>query len=137
MIELVPLPLLMSVPGTAEPGIATDCGEPGLPVTSPAPREVAMPGVDVILGTGVADGATTAGLGVKLTLGGICAQAAAVSATRKHVTNDNLIILHAPRTGAPIDRARKTSSSYWIWWTMRRYPESTEAVLAVSGEAPC
>ena len=61
MIVLVPLPLLMSVPGMAEPGIVTICGEPGLPVTRPAPRDVLTPGDIVILGVGVAEGATIGG----------------------------------------------------------------------------
>jgi hypothetical protein len=45
---LVPLPLFSIVPGIAEPGIITDCAEPGLPLTSPGPRDV-----------GTADGAKT------------------------------------------------------------------------------
>jgi hypothetical protein len=39
---LVPLPLLTTVPGIAEPGIITDWAEPGEPVTIPGPRAVGM-----------------------------------------------------------------------------------------------
>jgi hypothetical protein len=97
MIVLVPLPLLMSVPGTAEPGMVTICGEPGFPVTRPAPREVVTPCVVVILGGGVTGGAMTGGGGAMVPPeGGICAPAEPVSAARKVVISQNLIILHAP-----------------------------------------
>ena len=59
MIVLVPLPLLMSIPGTAEPGSVIIWGEPGLPVTRPVPRDVVMDGV------GLAGGATTGGGRIK------------------------------------------------------------------------
>jgi hypothetical protein len=42
IIVLVPLPLFISVPLTAEPGTMTDSGEPAVPVTRPGPREVVM-----------------------------------------------------------------------------------------------
>jgi hypothetical protein len=97
MIVLVPLPLLMSIPGTAEPGIVTICGDPGLPVTSPAPREVVTPGVGAMLGIGAA---TTAGGGAMVPPeGGICAWAEPVSAARTVAETKNLIISHAPETG--------------------------------------
>jgi hypothetical protein len=60
-IELVPLPLFRSIPGTAEPGIVTIRGDPGLPDTSPAPREVLIPADGDTLGDSVAGGAKTAG----------------------------------------------------------------------------
>jgi hypothetical protein len=98
MIVLVPLPLLMSVPGTAEPGIVTICGEPGFPVTRPAPREVLTPGAIVILGVGVAGGATTCGgLAMVPPAGGTCAPAEPVRSARKNIASINLIILYAPR----------------------------------------
>jgi hypothetical protein len=62
-MELVPLPLLMSMPGTAEPGIVTICGDPELPVTKPAPRDVMMPGAGVMPWTGGTGGAATSGDG--------------------------------------------------------------------------
>jgi hypothetical protein len=96
MIVLVPLPLLRSIPGTAEPGTVTICGEPGFPVTSPAPREVLTPGVVVIVGGGVAGGATTGGGDAMVPpAGGICAPAEPVNAVRKAISSQNLIILYA------------------------------------------
>jgi hypothetical protein len=61
MIELVPLPLFRSIPGTAEPGIVTICGDPGLPDTRPAPREVLTPADGDTLGDNAAGGVKTAG----------------------------------------------------------------------------
>src|ERR1700722_8617441 len=40
MIELVPLPLLNSVPGIGEPGTVIVCGPLADPDTRPAPRDV-------------------------------------------------------------------------------------------------
>jgi hypothetical protein len=42
IIVLVPLPLFISVPLTAEPGTMTDSGEPAVPVTRAGPREVVI-----------------------------------------------------------------------------------------------
>ena len=59
--ELVPLPLLYSVPGTGEPGIMT-FGLLPLPVSNPEPPEVvAVRGADVIPPDGAFGEATGAG----------------------------------------------------------------------------
>ena len=42
MSELVPLPLFMSHPPVADPGIMMICAVPAVPVTSPGPCEVSM-----------------------------------------------------------------------------------------------
>jgi hypothetical protein len=109
MIVLVPLPLLMSVPGTAEPGIVTICGEPGLPVTKPVPRDVLTPGVVVILGVTVVGGATTGGgLGMFAPTDGTCAAAEPASPARNTIASLNLIMPRAPwgnrvRTSGRVD----------------------------------
>src|ERR1019366_1949360 len=52
MIVLVPVPLFRSRPGTGQPGIRTDRGEPVPPDTRPEPRDVAMPGDAAMEGPG-------------------------------------------------------------------------------------
>jgi hypothetical protein len=92
MIVLVPLPLFISIPGTAEPGMVIVWGEPGFPVTRPVPREVVTPGVVVIPGVGVTGGATTGGGAIAPPAGGACAWAKPVNATSKAVVGHALII---------------------------------------------
>jgi hypothetical protein len=96
MIVLVPLPLFMSVPGIGDPGKIIVCGDPGLPLTKPGPRDVATLGDAGILGT-VADGATTGGgegMGVPE---GVCATAGAAISVRV-IAAQNLVIACSPET---------------------------------------
>jgi hypothetical protein len=122
MIVLVPLPLLMSIPGTAEPGSVIICGDPGLPVTRPVPRDVVMDGVVDMDGVGVAGGATTGGGGAKdPPAGAICATAEPIAAASKAIAIQNLIILHALQTWL------------WIWWpkTVRPTAEPRTSIAGV------
>jgi hypothetical protein len=90
MIELVPLPLFIIVPGTADPGVMTVCGEPGDPVTRPGPRDVPT------LEDG-AMGALEGAMGWKPPDGGACARTGAVAAARARVAvSQNLIISCSP-----------------------------------------
>src|ERR1700729_3657570 len=74
--ELVPLPLLYSVPGIAEPGIMT-LGLLPLPVSNPEPPGVvAVRGADVMPPDGAFGEATGGSIGAKPPLGaGVCAAA--------------------------------------------------------------
>src|SRR5258708_17222951 len=100
MMVIGPLPLLISIPGTAGAGIVTICGGPGFAVTRPEPRDVMAPGAVEIPGGGTTGGATTGGGGAMVPPAeGNCASAAPVRATRQAIASDDLIILHAPEIG--------------------------------------
>jgi hypothetical protein len=104
MIELVPLPLLNTVPGIGEPGIMIVCGPPGDPVTRPAPRDVAtLGGAVTVEGEEGATGDWNPGAPPG---GWICAIAGPVIAARSAtVASWNLFISCTPEAGPPGEAA--------------------------------
>ena len=114
MIVLVPLPLSSSMPGMGDPGIMIVCGNPGVPLTRPGPREVvALDGA--VMGEGGADSDAD---------GGACAAAVPISAvTAAAVTKEIFTISCSPEGVRREDRANRasmpgTKTRPWSVWAI-------------------